>query len=95
MVAGKGLGSKHKQAEPITEEEEEMLWEKRELGDHTPQSLLNTIVYMNGLYFALRSGKEHRNLRFSPSQINIIEKDGDRAHVEYVSRTCQKTIQVD
>ena len=39
---------------------------------------------MNGVYFALRSGKEHRNLRFSPSQINIIEKDGDRAYVEYV-----------
>ena len=82
----KGLGSKHKQAQLITEEEEEILWEKGELGDHTPQSLLNTIVYMNGVYFALRSGKEHRNLRFSPSQINIsfFLKDGDRAYVEYV-----------
>ena len=36
----KGLGSKLKQAEPITEKEEEILWEKGELGDHTPQSLL-------------------------------------------------------
>ena len=62
----KGLGSKHKQAEPITEVEEEILWEKGELGDHTPQSLLNTMVYMNSVYFAQRSGKEHRNLHFHP-----------------------------
>ena len=80
----KGLGSKLKQAEPITEKEEEILWEKGELGDHTPQSLLNTMVYMNSVYFALRSGKEHRNLRFSPSQNNIVENDEDRAYVEYV-----------
>ena len=32
------------------------------LGEHNPESLLNTIIYMNGLYFALCSGDEHRNL---------------------------------
>ena len=47
----------HKQAEPFTIEEENVLWDRKALGDHTPQSLLN---YMNGLYFALCSGEEHQ-----------------------------------
>ena len=35
-----GLGSERKQAEPLTLEEEEMLWEKKILGDHNPKTLL-------------------------------------------------------
>jgi len=45
-------GRIHEQAEPLTVQEEE-LWEKTILGDHSPESLLNTIIFMNGLYFAL------------------------------------------
>ena len=33
--------------------DEEAMWEKGILGDGHPQSLLNTMVYMNGLYFPL------------------------------------------
>ena len=75
-----GIGSKTKQAEPLTEEEEEIMWQKGLLGDHTPQALLNTMVFMNGLYFALRSGREHRELRFDSSQV---ERDGERPYLEY------------
>ena len=55
-----GLGSKPKQAEPLTEVDEEKLWQAKVLGDHCPQALLNTIIFMNGVYFAIRSGAEHR-----------------------------------
>ena len=78
-----GLGSSKKQAEPLTEEEEEVLWRKGLLGDHSPQALLNTMVYMNGIYFALRSGKEHRELRFNSSQITLVERDGERPFLQY------------
>jgi len=42
-----GLGSKRKQAEPLTREEVEMLWEKGLLGDANPQSLVDTMLFMD------------------------------------------------
>ena len=69
--------------EPFTIEQENVLWGRKALGDHTPQSLLNTMVYMNGLYFALRSGEEHQNLRHSPCQVEVIEKPGEKPYLKY------------
>ena len=77
-----GIGSVRKQAEPITMDEEELLWEKNILGDHSPEALLNTMVFMNGLYFALRSGIEHRQLRHHPCQIQVIENPGERPYLQ-------------
>ena len=85
-----GIGSVKKQAEPLTIEEEELLWQKKLLGDHNPQSLLNTMMYMNGLHFALRSGSEHRQLRHKPLQIQLIEKPGERAHLLYTEDISKK-----
>ena len=73
-----GTGSTHKQA---AVEEEELMWESKVLGDHCSQSLLNTMIYMNGLYFALRSGEEHRSLRRSSCQIEVVERPGERAYL--------------
>ena len=41
------------------------------------------MLYMCGTYFALRSGQEHRALRFSPSQIELIERLGERSFLRY------------
>ena len=35
----------------------------------SPQQLLDTIVYLFGIHFALRGGSEHRRLRSENSQI--------------------------
>ena len=86
-LQAQGIGSKKKQAEPLTEQEEEILWEKGVLGDATPQTLLDTIVFMNGLYFALRSGSEHRALRFEPPQIEVVEREGERPYLLYTEDT--------
>ena len=78
-----GVGSKKKQAEVLSREDEELLWEKDLLGDATPQSLVDTILFYNGLYFALRSGNEHRQLRNNPCQIDLVERPGERSYLKY------------
>ncbi|CAG2243750.1 unnamed protein product [Mytilus edulis] len=35
------------------------------IGSDNPPKLLDTMVYLNGIHFALRGGKEHRNLRLN------------------------------
>ena len=79
----KGIGSCRKQAEIISKDEEELFWQKGLLGDSTPQALLDTMIYCNGLFFALRSGIEHRQLHHTPCQIKVVEKPGERAYLEY------------
>ena len=81
-----------KQAQPITPEQENHLWEIGLLGDHNADVLHNTVVFQVGLFFSLRSENEHRHLRYSPSQIQLYENPGDRpysVHKEDISKTNQ------
>ncbi len=78
-----GVGSKKRQAEPLTLDEEELLWALGLLGSSSPQALEDTIIFMNGLYFALRSGNEHRLLRSDPCQIELVERNGERPYLHY------------
>ena len=71
-LQSEGVGVNRRQAESILPEEEELLWEKGLLGNGSPQALLDTMVYMAGLYFSLHSGQEHRNLRLS--QIRVVDR---------------------
>ena len=81
-LQSQGIGTEKRQADILTEDEE-LLSKKGLLGDATPQSLLDTVVFYNGLYFAVRSGKEHRQLRNSPCQIELVERPGERPYLKY------------
>ena len=54
------------------------------LGNKDPKTLLHTLVFLFGKFFALRSGEEHRNLAFE--QLTVIEGDDiERTRLQYRS----------
>ena len=60
-----GIGVQRKRADIIMPEIENTFWMKGILSCHSPASLLNTVFYLNGKNFHLRSYQEHATLRFS------------------------------
>ncbi|XP_042195437.1 transcriptional regulator QRICH1 isoform X3 [Callorhinchus milii] len=44
---------------------EEMLWECKQLGAHSPSTLLTTLMFFNTKYFLLKSVEQHMKLAFS------------------------------
>ena len=61
----KGVGAVVRHTPIITKEEEENLWDKGIIGDHSPLALVRAVFYLNGRNFCLRGGCEHRGLKMS------------------------------
>ena len=59
--AGEGIGGITSQAEAITPDQMEYLWQNGFLGSDTPELLRNAILFVFGNCFALRVGQEHRD----------------------------------
>lgn len=88
--ASLGIGLNVKQAKVISENDEDYLWKNGFLGNKNPEVLINTLVWVLGLNFALRAGQEHRNLRFKDSQISLGTDEEGKQYLEYtedVSKT--------
>jgi len=52
--------------------------------------LLDTQVYLNGLYLALRSGEDCRRLQYKPCQIKVVNMVGQAPHIiESVDSICR------
>lgn len=49
----------------VTRVEEEHLWESRQLGAHSPQVLLNTLMFFSTKFFGFSTVDEHMQLSFS------------------------------
>ena len=77
-----GIGVHSKRAEVITLDEENQLWSKNILGDGNGKQSVETLVYLLGLHFALRGGKEHRQLRWANSQIALKYDDERKKYLE-------------
>ena len=74
----------HKRGRPShSQKEGDLLWKKGLLGDRNPQALVDTMVIMNGLYFTLHSGSEHRQLQSDPCRIKIVNRQGQHSYLEY------------
>ena len=61
----KGVGTSRRQAEVVSEDEEELLWSSGQFSSDSPEGLLKAVFYYNGLNFVLRGGQEHRELKVS------------------------------
>ena len=96
---GMGLGTTSKQAEPITPDEEALLWSSEQFGTHNAQALVNTVYFYNSKVFGLRSYDEHRNLKRAQFTKKVDELG--RVYLEYVdhgsktNRGGLKTMKVD
>ena len=78
---GSGLGAHPKRAEPITPEEEALLWSSGQFGTHNAKVILNTVYFYNCKVFGLRSFDEHRNLKCSQFTKHLDEQK--RVYMEY------------
>ena len=67
---GTGKYIHKKKAIIITVEMEEILWEKGLLGDYSPQVLLNTMVYMIGLFLRYEVGRNIGDYATSPRSLH-------------------------
>ena len=85
-----GLGANVQQAEPITDEEEALLWSSGQQGTHSAHALLNSVYYYNCKIFALRSYDEHRKLLCTQFEKKVDEQNGVyMQYTEFGSKTNQ------
>ena len=88
-----GVDAKVHKAGVLDFQDEELLWSLRILGTHSPQVLINTIVFSLGLHCALRAGKEHRSLRSVPfnSQFQFLTDSHGETFLRYSEDASLKT----
>ncbi len=82
-------------SDPISVDEEDKLWDEGVLGENDPDGLRDTIMYLVGLTFALRGGREQRSLwcpGFDP-QIVVQRNDDGVEYLEYREDLQSKTNQ--
>ena len=87
-----GVGANRPEREFISHEHEEILWNKKVLGESNPDQLRWTIFFLIGSHFGLRGRKEHHDLRRYPdSQINMVKINGKDTLIykEFSSKTRQ------
>ena len=79
----------------ISLEQENVMFQNGILGGDNPKMLLNTVIYMMGLHFALRGGVEHSRLRRQgfDAQITVNVDDKGRQRLIYKEDPLQKNNQ--
>ena len=73
------------QADPISDEMEEQLWESGAMGDHSPEALRTTLWYLTTKYQGLRGRQEARQLKWG-DLVRREDHDGE-IFIEFSERT--------
>lgn len=81
-----GIIRQKKQAQPISLQQEEQMWQSGILGDDTPEKLVNTLLYLIGVHFTPQACNKHKNLKVSAySQLKIkVDPETNHCYLEYV-----------
>ena len=79
-----GLGNRPKATTALTDDEIEILFDKKLLGSSSPQALLNTLWLNNMIHFGLRECKQQKELRWEDI---VLKTDCDgKKYLEYFER---------
>ena len=91
--AADGTGNSVRQAEVLNIMDEDILWSLGLLGTHSPEVLLQTVMFTLGLSCSLHAGKEHYALRSIPfrSQFTFMYDDRGKFFFHYVEEIGLKT----
>lgn len=79
-----GKGNLPRTSKPITDEEIEILWQHNQFGNHTPNSIINTLWFNNTIHFGLRGSDEHRNMSWG--DVKLCEDCTGLEYLEFVKR---------
>ena len=82
-LLSKGLGTKPKKADVLSEEDEDILWSSGVFGQSCVQSLQYTVFFYSCKIFGLRGRDEHRNLECSQFELG---QDSKGKFVRFMGR---------
>ena len=90
-----GVGNVKKQAEFISYEYENKLWELNVLWENSPSQLRDTVLFLLGINYAFRAGDEHYNLQRThngrPSQFTFEKNSKGQEMLVFREDTVTKT----
>lgn len=58
-LKSKGKGNLPNKSDALSDEDIDLLWERKQLGDSSPDSILQTLWFYSTVHFGMRSVKEH------------------------------------
>ncbi|XP_061196504.1 uncharacterized protein LOC133204775 [Saccostrea echinata] len=79
-LKAQGRGNKPQRSDSLTPDEIETLYNTEQLGKATPTSLISTLWFNNTLYFGMRGGTEHRNMRWG----DVVLKRDEALQLDYL-----------
>ena len=83
-LLSKGHGCTVKQADPITREDEEKLWDAKVFGRESAEQLQHTVFFYASKLFGLRGCGEHHELKCEQFEVNA---DSKGKYIHFIGRT--------
>ena len=86
QLTSQGVGTATKSAEPLTAEQETILWDQVLFSVHSAEGPINAVFWYNCKCFGLRAVDEHRNLVREQFTIDV---DSVGQYLEFNGRSCK------